>query len=447
MLIDKQTELANGRYALRSRLGTGGAATVWLADDTVLERKVAVKVLSEALASDESWLARFRREARIAAMLTHPNLVSVYDFASGPERPYIVMEYMPGGSLHDVAEAGEQLDSEMLTRDLLSALSAIHAGGIIHRDVKPGNVLLSADGTACLTDFGIARPEDATSLTQTGQIPGTAEFMAPELWRGEAADERSDLYGAGVVLRRLIGEGSTPELARLIDRLSAEDRENRPASAKEALESLGGEPQPSAIPVSAEASTEPAPRTVIIRSDDRPKRVAALAGVAVLAIIAVVALAQAVGGGDDAASGGGASNAAADGSGQEDSGQADNTPSGQSGSGSGAGGQAPAETTADPAALNQQGFDLIQAGEPADAVPILRRAVNAYPADSTELEYAYALYNFGNALYLSGRAEQAIPVLEKRLTFDNQTSTVQATLDEARAAAGGQSSDDGEDDD
>ena len=227
-----------GATSCKSRLGRGGAATVWLADDTVLDRPVAVKVLSEALASDENWLARFRREARVAARLSHPNLVSVYDFDAGDERPYIVMAYMPGGSLWDRMQTGERSEPERLARDLLSALEAIHSAGIIHRDIKPGNVLFDADGAACLTDFGVARPEDATSLTQTGQIPGTAKFMAPELWKGEPADERSDLYAAGVLLREAIGDDASREVVALAERLSADEASERPASAAAALDEL-----------------------------------------------------------------------------------------------------------------------------------------------------------------------------------------------------------------
>ena len=115
------------------------------------------------------------------------------------------MAHLPGGSLWDRMQAGERSDPEPLATDFLTALDAIHAARIVHRDIKPGNVLFAADGTACLTDFGVARPEDATSLTQTGQIPGTANFMAPEFWAGELADERSDLWAAGVVLREVVG--------------------------------------------------------------------------------------------------------------------------------------------------------------------------------------------------------------------------------------------------
>jgi len=436
--IGEGTRLGGGRYTLQERLGSGGAATVWLADDSVLERPIAVKVLSEALASDENWLARFEREARMAAGLSHPNLVSVYDFDAGDERPYIVMVYMSGGSLRDRMQAGERSDPERLASDILNALQAIHSAGIVHRDVKPGNVLFTARGTACLTDFGVARPEDATSLTQTGQIPGTAKFMAPELWAGEPADERSDLFAAGVVLRGAIGNDAPPELLSLMDRLSAKDRSERPASAGEALDELrfGGSSAPA--PVLPPLPEGPTPRTVVIQAENRSHRGAAIAGVALLAVVAAFGIAQAIGGGEDA------EQARSD-SAAERAASSENKPKEQdSGGGSnsaGAGEQARAEATpaasgVDPIALDREGKALIDAGRPEDAIPILQRAVDYYPDDSRDINYAYSLYNLGNALVLAGRPAEAIPYLEKRLAFDDQTETVQRTLDEARAAAG-----------
>ena len=440
-VIDEGTRLAGGRYILERRLGKGGAATVWLAEDSVLERPVAVKVLSESLASDESWLSRFSREARIAAGLSHPNLVSVYDFDADDVRPYIVMAYLPGGSLWDRMQMGEPSDPERLARDVLTALAAIHSAGIIHRDIKPGNVLFDAGGTACLTDFGVARPEDATSLTQTGQIPGTGKFMAPELWKGAPANERTDLYGAGIVLREAIGTDASPSLLALADRLAAEDPAERPPSASAALDELDGSEQetpPTAI-IEPERAAPP-PRRVAVESKGRSHRGAAIAGVALLAIVAIIAVAQAVGGGDDPVSNAGQGNSGGSAASAQKENQEDK---GSNSSGQGSGGSPPAEQAQTQTvsaeggkALNDEGYALIQAGEYEEAVPILRRAVNSYPPDSTELQYAYALYNYGNALLLSGRPERAIPVLEKRLTFDDQTETVQATLDEARAAAG-----------
>ena len=435
--IGEGTLLREGRYSLQARVGSGGAATVWLADDDVLDRPVAVKVLSEALASDDSWLARFRREARLAASLTHPNLVSVYDFDASEERPYIVMAYMPGGSLWDRLQIGEPSDPERLARDLLTALEAIHAAGIVHRDIKPGNVLFDAAGTACLTDFGVARPEDATSLTQTGQIPGTARFMAPELWAGEPADERTDLYSAGVVLREAIGNDGAPQTRALVDRLCAEDASDRPESASAALRDLDGMAEPAPLAPAG----EPTPRTTVVQAERRSARPAAIAGVALLAVVAIVAIAQAIGSGDEE----GGTNTAAersaskdDGAKQPDSGGSRDSGSGAQGAGDrGSSGSATATATAvDPVALDQEGKALIDAGRPEEAIPILQQAVDYYPKDSRDINYAYSLYNLGHALLLAGRPDEAIPYLEKRLTWDDQVDTVQQTLDEAYAAAG-----------
>ena len=431
--LDEGSRLGDGRYVLQGRLGTGGAATVWLADDTVLERSVAIKVLSEALASDESWLVRFRREARLAASLTHPNLVSVYDFNAESHPPYLVMEHMPGGSLYDHLQAGEEPEPERLTQDVLAALAAIHAAGIVHRDIKPGNILLAADGTACLTDFGVARPEDATSLTQTGHIPGTARYMAPELWKGHPADERSDLYATGILLRGTVDDDTPPELLSLIERLADDDPRHRPASAAEALSELEpGERTPYVPPEQVPRDEETTPRTIVIQAEEHPHRRAAILGLAALAVVAAIAIAQAIGGGGDEPSG----------SGRGD-GSSGSQQSNSSGSGPDTTSTSQEETTApeeeepvDALALNQQGFDLIEAGRPDEAIPLLRRAVNSYPEGTTDLDYAYALYNYGNALYLSGQPEAAIPILEERLTFNDQTEEVQATLDAALEAAG-----------
>jgi eukaryotic-like serine/threonine-protein kinase len=460
--VAEGTALGGGRYVLDRRLGRGGAATVWLAEDTVLERAVAVKVLSEAFADDANWMARFSREARLAARLTHPNLVSVYDFGSDSDRPYIVMEHMPGGSLFDVMSNDGTLDGARLARDVLSALEAIHAAGIIHRDIKPGNVLLAADETACLTDFGVARPEDATSLTQTGHIPGTGKYMAPELWSGQPADERSDLYAAGVLLRQVAGRTADPELEDLIARMTAENRDDRPATAGEALAVLDSdlpndvlsrddteeitptaqwprEPdtgpfrreEPVRRPPEVHASRPAAPP--VARS---PRRGAALALLAVLGALIAFALVQILSGGDDTPAPGENAPTA------EDSSPSESEGSEPEGSGGSDGGQVESESRAvsqpegDPVALNDEGYALLQAGSPEEAIPYFEQAVAQYPRGSKEVQYGYALYNLGDALVQAGRPEEAIPFLERRMKIDDgQLDTVQAKLDEARAAA------------
>jgi len=174
------------RYRLERRIATGGMATVWLARDTQLDRDVAVKVLSDVLADNPSYTARFRREARVAARLSDPNLVRIFDYSGETERPYIVMEHIPGGTLADqiAADKAGEVDPDRLARELLGALAAIHAAGVVHRDVKPSNVLLDGAGRAHLTDFGIAQPEDATQLTGTGEVIGRSST-----WRRRSSRE------------------------------------------------------------------------------------------------------------------------------------------------------------------------------------------------------------------------------------------------------------------
>ncbi|MEA2494082.1 MAG: eukaryotic-like serine/threonine-protein kinase [Thermoleophilaceae bacterium] len=228
--------LCEGRYRLDGILGRGGMAIVWKATDQQLERVVAIKVISDVLASDPSFVARFEREARLAAGLNHPNLVKVFDFSVDSERPFLIMEYVPGGTL--VEASGRALDAEALARELLDAVAHIHAAGILHRDIKPANVLLGAEGSPRLTDFGIARSEETSGLTQTGQVLGTLRYIAPEVAAGEPSTPQSDLYSLGVLLGEIAGDSQSPSLAALLRRLSAEDPAARPGSATEALTEL-----------------------------------------------------------------------------------------------------------------------------------------------------------------------------------------------------------------
>lgn len=233
--LDAGATLCDGRYRLDEIVGRGGMAIVWRATDLQLERNVAIKVIADVLASDPTFVARFEREARIAASLNHPNLVKVFDFSAEGERPFLVMEFVAGGTL---AEARGSLDPEALARGLLEAVAHIHAAGILHRDIKPANVLLGADGSPRLTDFGIARGDDTSALTQTGQVLGTVRYMAPEVAEGRPATPQSDLYSLGVLLRDLAGESASAPLRQLLTRMTATDPAARPASAADALAEL-----------------------------------------------------------------------------------------------------------------------------------------------------------------------------------------------------------------
>jgi eukaryotic-like serine/threonine-protein kinase len=238
------------RYRLERVLGTGGMASVWLATDARLDRDVAIKVLSDVLALDPDYVRRFEREARVAASLSHPHLVRVYDFSVDGPRPYLVMEYVAGGTLADrlrdtdvsPAPGANAWDVEVLARELLDALGYIHKAGVIHRDIKPANVLIGADSRARLTDFGIAQPSGATRLTKTGMVVGSGRYIAPEVMRGEPASERSDLYSLGVLIEQCLTQAAAPQLRALVNQLTAEKPNQRPATAHQAIKALEGEP-------------------------------------------------------------------------------------------------------------------------------------------------------------------------------------------------------------
>jgi eukaryotic-like serine/threonine-protein kinase len=450
-------ELLKDRYRLERTLGRGGMAAVWLGHDEVLDRPVAVKVLADTIAADPGFVARFRREARTAAGLSHPNLVGVYDFSEEGERPYLVMQFVPGENLAALLERGEGVDCDKLAREMLEALAHIHGAGILHRDVKPGNIVVEPDGTAKLIDFGIARPADATAMTRTGLILATERFAAPEVMEGRPASERSDLYSLGVVLRACEGSCSRA-LGVLVESLTEKDPAARPGSARQALgrleraepaleqttQAFDLPPEPSAPP----GAPPPPPSSYTRQTGSRGSRWGALAALLTF-VVAVGAIAAVAlnGGGDEGksprkAKAGKAEQAKK--AKQENAGAgarsepAASTPAPVEGP-SESPEPGPAPEGGDPeggASLNEQGFALIQAGEYEAAVPVLEEAVAAFPEGSEDLDYAYALFNLGNALRLSGRPEEAIPVLEERLEIPNQTGTVEAELEAARDEAG-----------
>jgi serine/threonine-protein kinase len=191
------------RYRLEERLAGGGMGEVWRATDTLLERNVAVKLLREALAEDAVVSERFRREALLAAQISHPNMAGVFDYVQAHDRPGIVMEFVDGETLADrlVREGSLPVgEAVRIGSGLLAALQSAHHTGIIHRDVKPGNVMLTANGDVKVTDFGIARAASDQTLTETGTIIGTAHYLSPEQVTGQPATPASDLYSAGAVL-------------------------------------------------------------------------------------------------------------------------------------------------------------------------------------------------------------------------------------------------------
>jgi len=217
MLPTPPTILA-GRYRIEAPLGHGGMATTYLARDLVLDRSVAVKVLQRGT-PDPTDLARFQREARVAAAVSHPNVVQVYDAGQDGDIRFLVMEWVEGGDLAQFMRQNAPVPLDQAVRialDVLHGLAAIHRAGIVHRDVKPANVLIDRQGRAKLTDFGIARRHDEPTLTSPVELLGTAPYVAPERIRGEPATPASDLYAVGVLLYELLTgrlpfPGQTPE--------------------------------------------------------------------------------------------------------------------------------------------------------------------------------------------------------------------------------------------
>jgi serine/threonine-protein kinase len=198
--------LFDGRYRIMRKLGSGGMADVYLAEDEELGRRVAIKILNDRHANDEQFVERFRREAKNAAGLSHPNIVSIYDRGEAEGTYYIAMEYLDGRSLKELVVARGPLpiqDAIAATRQVLGALRFAHRKGVVHRDIKPHNVMADADGRLKVTDFGIARA-GVSQMTEAGSIIGTAQYLSPEQARGAAVDQRSDLYSVGIVLYEML---------------------------------------------------------------------------------------------------------------------------------------------------------------------------------------------------------------------------------------------------
>lgn len=334
----------SGRYRIVRHLARGGMAEVYLAHDQLLDRPVAVKVLFPELASDASFVERFRREARAAAGLNHHNIVSVYDFGEDAGSYFIVMEYVDGETLRDIIRtSGAMAPARVveLGAEMAAALEVAHRKGIIHRDVKTANVMVDGE-TAKVADFGIARAGEAgAGLTQTGAVMGTATYLSPEQAQGHEIDHRSDLYSLGVVLYEMATgrapfAGSSPvaiaykhlseaplppsthnldvppALDAVILKAMAKDPDDRQASAEELRQELlavgaGGAGVDETVAIAPAAPT-PASSTVVLPAmaaagEDglpppartppdvyRRRRLAALAGLLVLLVLGVVAV-------------------------------------------------------------------------------------------------------------------------------------------------------------
>ena len=300
-----------GRYQLDRALGSGGMAIVYLAHDRELDRVVAVKRLADNLAHDRSFRDRFLREAQLAAPLSHPNVVRVYDFGHDPDgRPFIVMEYVEGGSLAEaLARDGALSPARVVAvaRDCCAGLAYAHAAGLVHRDLKPQNLLLDPDCRVKIADFGIARTLDGTSLTLTGSVLGTAGYLAPEQAGGEQVTAAADIYGLGVTLHQLATgtmpgpEASQPlpdPLRGVVARCLDPDPARRPTA--EALSAMLDEPAtlvatPAATAATLVATPRVPPRAVTPARGVRNGRLAAVL-LAVLIVAAIVIVAATSGG-------------------------------------------------------------------------------------------------------------------------------------------------------
>ena len=285
-------EVIAGRYELEELVGSGGMSTVYRAHDSMLERKVALKILHQRFGDDEEYVERFRREARAVAQLAHPNIVTVIDRAEDAGRQFIVFEYVEGDDLKQMIDKAGPLPIDQvveLGREIAAALAFAHERGIVHRDVKPQNVLLS-EGRAKVTDFGIARSLDVEhGVTQTGTVLGTSNYIAPEQASGQPIDDRSDVYSFGVVLFELLtgtvpfeGESfvavalqhinepappvlerrpdTPPRLARLVDDMLAKDHDARPS-----MDEVAGE-------LDAVSAPETGDRTAVVPPPRRAPR-------------------------------------------------------------------------------------------------------------------------------------------------------------------------------
>jgi serine/threonine-protein kinase len=443
------------RYRVTRRIASGGMATVYACEDQVLGRLVAVKVLAPAFATDDAALARFQREARAVARVSdHPHVVTIYDIGEHEGSAFIVMEYFPGGTVADRLRSSDPIPMPTVLTWLDEAASALdhaHRAGIVHRDVKPANLLLDGNGRLAVGDFGIARMATDVNVTSTGTVLGTAAYLSPEQALGHAATSASDRYALAVVAFQLLtGERpfqaehpaaqarahvETPPpasgLSAAVDRTLWRGMDKEPANRwptacamVEALDDALGE---DAEPATAPTAPSPA-RSVERRRPWGPVLVAALiAGLLAGGVIAAV-----IGGGGGSSEKGGTTRAKRPSTAQRTAAAA---PAAQT--------QAPAQSqpgqaatqASSPAALQAQGHALIGQGDYGQAIATLGKATQNCPVTQTD-PCAYALFDLGHALRLAGRPQDAIPVLQQRLQNPNQRGIVQAELERAQQDAG-----------
>jgi eukaryotic-like serine/threonine-protein kinase len=490
------------RYRIVRHVANGGMASVWVAEDELLGRRVAVKVLGAAYAAEDRAHRRFLREARAGARLGDcRHVVTVYDLGEHGGSAFMVMEYFAGGTVADRLARGMSIPRALALRWLREAgagLDCAHEHDVVHRDVKPANLMLDQRGRLAVGDFGIATVATEASVTQTGQVLGTAAYISPEQARGRQATDASDRYALAVVAYELltgsrpfpgehpaaqarahveaavpyasdVHDGLPPAVDRVLQAGMAKDPRRRPASAADLVDGLedaldGGDEEERFS--RATAVTAPVPRRPPTTGRSAPvatgaprHRLPAVVAALALVFVTAAAIAIAMGTGGRAGSGSPSATSAA----KEPARTARRTTTSSSktstqrrtttASGTTAAptttqpttatGQATTATTTaaqSPAALNNQAFALLRRGQAAAALPLLQRSVAGFRAAGAtgSLDYAYALYNLADALRLSGRPAEAVPLLEERLRVSaNQRGVVERELARARAQAGG----------
>jgi serine/threonine-protein kinase len=449
------------RYRATRRIAGGGMATVYECEDQLLGRVVAVKVLAPHFASDVAARARFQREARAAARVSdHPHVATIYDIGEEEGLAFITMEYFSGGTVGDRLRSGRPIPRDTALQWLEQAASALdhaHKAGIVHRDVKPANLLLDAGGRLAVADFGIARLATETGVTSTGTVMGTAAYLSPEQALGEPATAASDRYALAVVAYELLTgarpfnaehaaaqarahvEAEPPRagLGTQADRALARGLEKDPAArwptASAMVEALDGEAAP-ARPQRT-APTQP----VTAAHPSRPRWAPIVLAALIIGLLAGGAIAALTSGGDDREQSASTpqrterSETAERESTRPEQEQpaAQEQPPAQTATQE----DAPSTPTGDASELNDQGYALMQKGDYAGAIPVLEQAVQDCPISQTD-PCAYAMFNLGRSLIQAGRPADAIPVLEQRLQNPNQNGIVRKELKAAQRAAG-----------
>jgi predicted Ser/Thr protein kinase len=491
------------RYRVVRHIANGGMASVWEAHDEALQRAVAVKVLAGHLSEDDNARRRFQREARTAAGLSsHPHVATIYDVGEHDGKSYIVMELLPGGSVADRIKSGREIDDDTTLRwlrETASALDAAHDAGIVHRDVKPANMLLDGRGRLALGDFGIARLGLEDQITQTGQVLGTAAYISPEQAMGEPATAASDRYALAVVAFELltgrkpfeaehfaaqarahvedeppaasaVDDSLPPAVDRVLARGMAKEPGDRWPSAAAFVQALddaleeGVPAEPTRVlpvtPAAPGRTAPPPPRDPEPpqRGGGRPGRGAgplvALAAVALLIAAAALLLTR---GGDDPRAPAADSTPAPEATAKpektaepEETATAEPTPEetatpeptpeptetpADDGNGDNGNGNGLGN---DATALQLEAYNRNQAGDPAGALRYARRAVRLCQGSTEVSPCAYALFEYARALRGTGDPAAAVQVLEERLQRfpDDQRATVEKELEAARAEAG-----------